>query len=538
MFVRPRRPVIHRAVATIATGVNPADRFWRAGNMIGAIEPDTGIIHRVARGTGVNRIANGPHPDTGRPIVGMPIPYWPRIVELVRSAAPVFVGIRTQSWDIALTDQGPVFLELNFWGDLNLAQLANGKGGLRRERSRSSAGVRRSNLTALIECAVRSFVSHTGGMTDSSNGKGATACADRVAREAAARPPQMAPSQPSGYAISGSRRDEEGRGDTPRPRHPRQTRERPAMLDDAELQACREGVNCAAVLERMVAGWQLDRRGSTRRALKYRRDKGEVLIINHDGRGWWDPMSEARGDVFNLVQRLDPSLTFGQVCKVLRGFIGTAPTHPEHVRGPKGRAGDRAPADRWRMRPVLRRGSGAWSYLANRRALPTDVLIRAAVQDAVRSGPYGSAWFAHWQEGVVSHVEIRGPDFKGSLTGGQKTLFRFHGDAPAFRRVVIAEAPIDALSVAALEVHRHNTLYVATGGGMGPGTVQALAEIAAQLASLPDALIESATDANQAGDRYAARHQQLAADAGVPFARLRPPDGLDWNDVLQQGRGR
>jgi hypothetical protein len=35
-------------------------------------------------------------------------------------------GIRTQSWDVALTDRGPVILEVNFGGDLNLHQLAHG----------------------------------------------------------------------------------------------------------------------------------------------------------------------------------------------------------------------------------------------------------------------------------------------------------------------------------------------------------------------------------------------------------------------------
>ena len=39
-------------------------------------------------------------------------------------------GIHTQSWDVALSDQGPRFLEVNFRADLNLAQLADGKGGL------------------------------------------------------------------------------------------------------------------------------------------------------------------------------------------------------------------------------------------------------------------------------------------------------------------------------------------------------------------------------------------------------------------------
>ena len=33
---------------------------------------------------------------------------------------------------IALIDQGPGLLKVNFGGDLNLAQLANGKGGLDR----------------------------------------------------------------------------------------------------------------------------------------------------------------------------------------------------------------------------------------------------------------------------------------------------------------------------------------------------------------------------------------------------------------------
>ena len=55
------------------------------------------------------------------------------------------------------------------------------------------------------------------------------------------------------------------------------------MADDAELQLFRSSVNCAAVLEGMVGGWRLDVRESTRRALKYRCGKGEVLIVTHDG---------------------------------------------------------------------------------------------------------------------------------------------------------------------------------------------------------------------------------------------------------------
>ena len=38
---------------------------------------------------------------------------------------------------------------------------------------------------------------------------------------------------------------------------------------------------------------KLDRKESTKLSLKYRRGKGEILIVSHAGRGWWDPTSEA-----------------------------------------------------------------------------------------------------------------------------------------------------------------------------------------------------------------------------------------------------
>ena len=84
-------------------------------------------------------------------------------------------------------------------------------------------------------------------------------------------------------------------------------------------------MNCAALLERMGGGYKLDERESSRHNLKYRRGAGEIIIINHDGKGWWDPGSNAKGDVFSLAQHLDPSLNFGRVRGVLRHMLGVAP---------------------------------------------------------------------------------------------------------------------------------------------------------------------------------------------------------------------
>lgn len=130
VLLTPTGPVIHRAVAKIATGTNAADNFWRPGNMLGAIELTTGTITRLVRGTGIETAVNLAHPDTGVQIVGAVIPDWGSVLDLTAAAACVLPGIRTQSWDVALTDSGPVLLEVNFGGDLNLAQLASGAGVL------------------------------------------------------------------------------------------------------------------------------------------------------------------------------------------------------------------------------------------------------------------------------------------------------------------------------------------------------------------------------------------------------------------------
>jgi hypothetical protein len=179
---------------------------------------------------------------------------------------------------------------------------------------------------------------------------------------------------------------------------------------DPEIEHIRETVDCASYLERLPRPWQLDRAESTKNCLKYRRGKGEILIVNHDGRGWWDPTSDAKGDIFSLVQHLQPGLNFGEVRKLLLDFSNLPVPSPRAARG---------------------------------------------------------------------------------------------------------------------------------AGLLGPRTIAAMEEILETLAATHeklgvDVLLTSATDANAAGDRYAARHRHLATQAGIPFERGRPAiEGGDWNDVLK-----
>ena len=303
---------------------------------------------------------------------------------------------------------------------------------------------------------------------------------------------------------------------------------------DPEIEELRDKVHCAVVLELTPPPWRLDRKESTKLSLKYRRGKGEILIVSHAGRGWWDPTSDAKGDVFGLVQKLDPGLSFGHVRKRLREFAGLSPSFPPADRAGRYNDPDKPVAERWAARKTVWRNSPTWRYLTRRRGVPAAVIEAASAADVLREGPVGSAWFAHRDAaGAVAHVDVRGPTYKGSLTGGIKSLFRLPPEGPPLPRLILAEAAIDALSVAALESLRVDTLYAATGGGMGPGTIAALEAQLADAAMLPGALLCSAADANGPGDRFADRHRSLAEQFGIPFARLRPPiEGGDWNDVL------
>jgi hypothetical protein len=303
---------------------------------------------------------------------------------------------------------------------------------------------------------------------------------------------------------------------------------------DEDVQRLKDRVDCGMVLERLAPGWRLDARESTRRARKYRRGPGEVLIVSHEGRGWWDPTSERKGDIFTLARALDPGLDFGGARRLLRDIAGIAPTLPGLPR-----SGDQPPpvppALRWERRPRLSHGSPAWLYLTRQRGLPAPLLLAARAADVIREGPYGSAWFAHRDvAGGVTGIEMRGPAWRGFSAGGGKTLFRFPGGPGPLPRLAVCEAAIDALSLAAIEHRRDDTLYAATAGGIGPGTVTALHALLRDRVADPAGILVVATDADGPGRRLAARLTALAAASGVRSEAILPPDGLnDWNDALR-----
>lgn len=283
-------------------------------------------------------------------------------------------------------------------------------------------------------------------------------------------------------------------------------------------------MSCQVVLQ--TSGFTLDAQESTARAMKYRHG-GEIIIVTHSGRGWFDPLGDEKGDVFALVARLE-NCTFLDACARACALAGVQPSHPIWQNEDFERPNSPAVCEEWARRRPPWSGSATWRYLCKQRRLPVSIIRVAVEQDILREGPCGSMWAAHTDEaGRVCGWEARGPEWRGFATGGAKVLFRF-GCSQA-TRLCVTEAAIDAMSLAAIEGMRDDTLYLSTGGGWAPATAAALRG----LTTGSEIKLVAATDANAQGDAYADRLRVIADDAGCAWGRLRPSSD-DWNELLKQ----
>lgn len=315
------------------------------------------------------------------------------------------------------------------------------------------------------------------------------------------------------------------------------TRQTPAQMNE-ELQKFRDEISCIVVLEQ--AGYRFDRSESSARHRRFRRVKGDSIIVTHGGKGWWDPHNSAsitKGSVIDLVRFLNPGMTLGGARVELRRMLGLTPSGAEYIAEPKERKPARDPRYMWNNRHAPRRGSAAWTYLTGTRALPEWILDMAVEQGLLREGMKGTTWFAHSDNaGQLTGMEMRGPEYRGfSSGGGGKRLLRLRTGEKEARpvRLVIGESAIDVLSYVTLDPFSFEpSLYVSTGGGMSP---EALEEFRALLGTIePGGRVMIVVDNDAQGDRYEAIYAPMALQTGLTPLRYSPKaEDSDWNTVLQ-----
>lgn len=122
-------PTILRASLKIPAGRHQADNFWRADNILGGIDIETGTIFRAIQRGGPREVEAETHPDTGAAIQGLTLPGWDTATGLCLKAAEAFPGSPVQGWDIAFCANGPLVLEVEGnGGHPMLTQLPLGRG--------------------------------------------------------------------------------------------------------------------------------------------------------------------------------------------------------------------------------------------------------------------------------------------------------------------------------------------------------------------------------------------------------------------------
>ena len=128
VLISENRIETFRAAWKIPAAGNIADNFWRPGNLLADVDVADGRVRRVITGTGLDQREVDDHPDTGARLNGLTLPQWPKVKQLSEDVTSIFPDLRIVGLDVAITDQGPVVVEVNAGGDMDLTQLASGIG--------------------------------------------------------------------------------------------------------------------------------------------------------------------------------------------------------------------------------------------------------------------------------------------------------------------------------------------------------------------------------------------------------------------------
>ena len=92
------------------------------GGMAARIDLDSGKLLTVGADKQGNTYTN--HPITGTPIVGFTIPYWEEAKAMCLEAAQKVPQMRFVAWDVAITPDGPTFIEGNSFPSHAVPQFA------------------------------------------------------------------------------------------------------------------------------------------------------------------------------------------------------------------------------------------------------------------------------------------------------------------------------------------------------------------------------------------------------------------------------
>lgn len=112
------------AVLRVGANGNVVDN-WAAGGLAIGIDLENGILNEYGLYKHGNGTKSPKHPDTGKAFKGFEIPYWKESLETAADLHRHLLPMAIIGWDIAITPDGPLFIEGNDNMEISINQEAD-----------------------------------------------------------------------------------------------------------------------------------------------------------------------------------------------------------------------------------------------------------------------------------------------------------------------------------------------------------------------------------------------------------------------------
>ena len=118
-ILKDNKPHVICAYFRIGNG-SFVDNF-NSGGMVAPIDVKTGVVSDKA--IDKNKNLYEVHPETGKTIKGFKFPFWNEAVKMCKEASKIVPEMAYIGWDVAFTDNGPIFVEANEFPGHDIYQL-------------------------------------------------------------------------------------------------------------------------------------------------------------------------------------------------------------------------------------------------------------------------------------------------------------------------------------------------------------------------------------------------------------------------------
>jgi len=118
-------PILHRVRWKLVVNGNTNDNFsnGKSGNIVVLVDSKTGKISDGIDNNWPYAKYSQSHPETGKAFKDFTLPLWDQVVHQVKEASKAFSVMKILHWDVVISNEGAVFLELNDLGGVDILQI-------------------------------------------------------------------------------------------------------------------------------------------------------------------------------------------------------------------------------------------------------------------------------------------------------------------------------------------------------------------------------------------------------------------------------